>query len=206
LSLDGARPAGTALPRGVEVCVVPIPELWLPILVATVLVFAASNIVWMVLPHHKGDARRLPDEAAALEALSKQGLAPGLYRFPWAGSMAEMKAPAFVEKQNKGPVGFLTITPSGPFNMGRAMGLWISYLLVIGVCVAYLTGRVLPPGAHYLQVFRVVGTVAFLAYSGSHVPGAIWWGRPLAGALKEVADGLLYGLLTAGAFGWLWPR
>ncbi len=102
---------------------VSIPELWLPILVATVLVFVASNIVWMALPHHKSDAIRLPDEAAALDVLGKQGLTPGLYRFPWANSMAEMKDPAFVEKLNKGPVALLTVIPSGPFNMGRRLGL-----------------------------------------------------------------------------------
>ena len=100
----------------------------------------------MVLPHHKSDTRRLPDEAGAMDALGKQGLKPGLYRFPWASSMAEMKDPAFVEKLNKGPVGFVTVTPSGPFNMARAMGLWVAYLVVIGACVAYLTGRVLRPG------------------------------------------------------------
>jgi len=160
----------------------------------------------MVLPHHKSDTRRLPDEVSAAEALGKQGLKPGLYRFPWANSMAEMKDPAFVEKLNKGPVGLLTVMPSGPFHMGRSLGLWVAYLIVIGICVAYLTGRVLEPGAHYLQVFRVAGTVAFLAYSGAQLPGAIWWGKPLGVAVKEILDGLLYGLLTAGAFGWLWPR
>jgi hypothetical protein len=185
---------------------VPIPDLWLPILVATVLVFAASSLVWMVLPHHKSDTRRLPDEAAATDVLGKQGLAPGLYRFPWASTMAETKDPAFVEKLNKGPVGLLTILPSGPFNMARSLGLWVGYLTVVGIFVAYLTGRVLPPGTHYLQVFRVAGTAAFLAYSGAQLPAAIWWGKPLKAAVKEIVDGLLYGLLTAGAFGWLWPR
>jgi hypothetical protein len=185
---------------------VSIPELWLPILVSTVLVFAASNLVWMVLPHHKSDTRALPDESTVLDALGKQGLRPGLYRFPWARSMAEMKDPAFVAKLEKGPVGFVTVMPSGPFSMGRAMGLWIAYLVVIGACVAYLTGRVLSPGAHYLEVFRVAGTVAFLAYSGAQLPAAIWWGKPLGVAFKEILDGFLYGLLTAGAFGWLWPR
>jgi hypothetical protein len=185
---------------------VTIPELWLPILVSTVLVFVASNLVWMVLPHHKSDAQRLPDEPAAVEVLGKQGLKPGLYRFPWANSMAEMKDPAFVDKLNKGPVGFVTVTLSGPFSMVRAMGLWVGYLIVICVCVAYLTGRVLQPGAYYLEVFRVSGTVAFLAYSGAQLPAAIWWGKPLGVAVKEILDGLLYGLLTAGAFGWLWPR
>ena len=185
---------------------VSIPELWLPILVSTVLVFVASNVVWMALPHHKSDASRLPDEAAALEVLGKQGLKPGLYRFPWANSMAEMKDPAFVEKLNKGPVALLTVIPSGPFNMARSLGLWTGYLVVVGICVAYLTGRVLGPGAHYLEVFRVAGTVAFLTYSGAHLPAAIWWGKPLGVAFKEILDGLLYGLVTAGAFGWLWPR
>jgi hypothetical protein len=185
---------------------VSIPELWLPILVATVLVFVASNVAWMVLPHHKSDASRLPDEAGALDALGKQGLKPGLYRFPWANSMAEMKDPAFVEKLNKGPVGLLTVLPSGPFNMGRSLGLWTAYLVVMGIFVAYVTGRVLGTGASYLEVFRVAGAVAFLGYSGAQLPSAIWWGKPMRVAVKEIVDGLAYALVTAGAFGWLWPR
>jgi hypothetical protein len=184
---------------------VAIAALWLPILVATVLVFVASNLVWMVLPHHKSDTSALPDEAAALEVLGKQGLKPGLYRFPY-GSMAQMKEPAFNEKLRRGPVGLVTVMPSGPFDMGRAMGLWIGYLIVVAIFVAYVTGRVLTPGAHYLEVFRIAGTVAFLTYSGAQLPSSIWWGKPLAVALKEILDGLLYALLTAGAFGWLWPR
>jgi hypothetical protein len=185
---------------------VTIAALWLPIVVATVLVFVASNLVWMVLPHHKSDTRRLPDEAAATDALGKQGLTPGLYRFPWASSMAAMKDPAFVEKLERGPVGFITLVPNGPFDMGKAMGAWITYIVVIGVLVAYVTGRTLAPGTPYLQVFRVAGTVATLAYAGAHAPDAVWWGKPWSIALKEILDGLAYGLLTAGAFAWLWPR
>ncbi len=185
---------------------VPIPDLWLPILVATVLVFVASNVVWMALPHHKSDTKRLPDEASALEVIGKQGLAPGLYRYPWANSMAEMKDPAFVEKLSKGPVGMMTVFPNGPFNMGKSLGLWTAYLVVMGIFVAYVAGRVFGPGASYLEVFRLTGTVAFLGYSGAQLPASIWWGKPLGVAFKEILDGLLYGLVTAGAFGWLWPR
>ena len=185
---------------------VPIPSLWLPILVATVLVFVASSLVWMVLPHHKSDARPLPDEASAMDVLGKQGLKPGLYRFPWAHTMAETRDPAFVAKLDKGPVGMLTVAPSGPMKMGRSLALWALYVLVIGSFVAYVAGRMLPSGTHYLAVFRLAGTVAFLAYSGAHLPASIWWGKPASVAVKETLDGLLYGLLTAGAFGWLWPR
>ena len=179
--------------------------LWLPIVVATVLVFVASNLVWMVLPHHKKDTRRLPDEAAALEVLGKQGLTPAVYRFPWA-EMSEMKKPEVVEKFARGPVGLLTVIPSGPYNMGKSMGAWVAYIVVISVVIALVAQRMLVPGASYLSVFRRVGTVAILAYGAGNVPNAIWWGKPWSNVWREVADAVFYGLLTAGSFGWLWPR
>lgn len=184
---------------------VPIPDLWQPILVATVLVFVAGNLVWMALPHHKSDTLRLPDEPATVDVLARQGLKPGLYRFPWAGSMAEMKDPAHLKKL-EGPVGLLTVVRSGPTSLGKALGAWIAYMLVVNVFVAYLAGRTLAAGTPHLHVFRVAGAVAFLAYAGGLAPDAIWWGKPWKNALKEILDGLLYALLTGGAFGWLWPR
>lgn len=185
---------------------VTLDQLWLPILAAVAFVFVWSNIVWMVLPHHKSDTRRLPDEVSVLEAVGKQGLRPGVYRYPWADSMKEMSEPAFVAKLEKGPVGMITVQPSGMFNMGKSMGAWIAYILVVTVTLAYVAGRSLGADAPYLAVFRLVGTVGFLAYSAANVPNAIWWAKPWSNVWKEVADGLVYALLTAGAFGWLWPR
>ena len=179
--------------------------LWLPILVAVVLVFIASNLVWMVLPHHKKDTKRLPDEAAALDVLGKQALTPGVYRFPWA-DFADMNKPETITKLTRGPVGLLTVRPSGPISMGKPMAAWVSYIVLITVAVACIAGRMLAPGAPYLSVFRRVGAVAILAYSAGNVPNAIWWGKPWRNTAFEVLDGIAYGLVTAGAFGWLWPR
>ena len=179
--------------------------LWLPIVVAAVLVFVASNIVWMVLPHHKKDTRRLPDEAPALEVLGKQSLTPGIYRFPFA-EMSEMNKPEVAAKFARGPVGLLTVLPSGPMNMGKSMGAWVAYIVVLTVLVACIAERMLPFGAAYLSVFKRVGAVAILAYSAGNVPNAIWWGKPWSNTFREVLDGVAYGLITAGAFGWLWPR
>jgi hypothetical protein len=184
---------------------VTLGTLWLPIVVATVLVFVASNLVWMVLPHHKKDTRRLPDEAAALEVLGKQGLTPAVYRFPWA-DMSDMGKPEVVDKFARGPVGLLTIRASGPVNMGPAMAAWVTYIVVITVAVAVIAERMLPLGAPYVSVFKRVGAVAILAYSAGNVPNAIWWGKPWRSTFLEVLDGVAYGLVTAGAFGWLWPR
>jgi hypothetical protein len=90
--------------------------------------------------------------------------------------------------------------------MGKYLGLWFVYCVVIGIFVAYLTGRTLGAGTDYLQVFRVAGTAAFLGYALAQVQDLIWKGQTWGVTFKHVFDGLIYGLLTAGTFGWLWPR
>lgn len=182
---------------------VSIPELWLPILLAAVLVFIASSIIHMVLPYHRSDFSQMPEEANRMDAL--RGLAPGNYMFPHCDHK-EMSKPENVEKFKRGPVGTVTIMPSGMPNMGKFLGLWFVYCVLAGVMVAYLTGRTLGPGAEYLAVFRVAGTAAFLAFAFAHISDYIWKSQPAAVIGKQVFDGLIYASLTAGAFGWLWPR
>ena len=60
-------------------------------------------------------------------------------------------------------------------------------------------------GASYLAVFRVTGTAAFLAYGFVGFQDSIWFGLPGKVAFKHALDGLVYALLTAGIFAWLWP-
>lgn len=183
--------------------IVQIVSLWLPILLATILVFVASFLAWMVLPHHRTDWSKIRDEDAVRSAL--QDLPPGEYSFPHAASAEEWKSDEWKEKAKAGPNGFLSIIPSGLPTMGKSLAQWFVYCLAVSVSVAYVAGRTIPAGSAYLDVFRITGTVAFLAYSAAHIPGAIWMGHQWKRALKDVGDGFVYGLLTAGAFGWLWP-
>jgi hypothetical protein len=90
--------------------------------------------------------------------------------------------------------------------MGPSLAQWFVFSLVISALIAYAAAHALEPGTPYLEVFRVVGTIAWLGYAGAAAPASIWMGRPWSITLKEVFDGLLYGLVTAGMFGWLWPR
>ena len=53
-------------------------------------------------------------------------------------------------------------------------------------------------------MFRVAGTTAFIAYAAGVWPQSIWYHRPWSTTLKFTLDGLIYGLLTGGVFGWLW--
>ena len=179
--------------------------LWLPILVAAVVVFAASSIMHMVLPYHKSDYKGLPDEEKTLAVLRSAGLQPGQYVFPYC-KHEDMKKPETQEKFKRGPVGIMYVRPNGEVRLGIFLGQWFVFCLVVGVFVAYLTGHTVDPGAHYLKVFRVAGTAAFLAYGLGNLSNGIWKGQPWGVTIKEAVDGLVYGLLTAGVFGWLWPR
>lgn len=185
---------------------VPLTALWLPILLSAVIVFVASSILHMVLPIHKSDYRKLPDENKLMDAMRTAGVTPGReYRFPFC-TMKEMKSPEAQERFKRGPVGVLTITPSGLPAMGKLLGQWFVYCVVVSFFTAYLTGRTRVEGTQYLEVFRVAGTTAFLAYSLAQIQNAIWRGASWVVTFKHVLDGLIYGLLTAGTFGWLWPR
>lgn len=183
-----------------------LPQLWLPILLSAVIVFVASSIIHMALPIHKSDYRKLPDEEKVMDALRAAGVGPGpAYHFPYS-THKDMKSPEMTEKFKKGPVGFLTLLPSGPVNMGKFLGLWFLFCLFVAVFTAYLTGRTVAPGTPYLLVFRVAGTVAFMGYGLGHFADSVWKGQTWGVTFKHMFDGLIYALLTAGTFGWLWPR
>ena len=184
---------------------VPLSALWLPILLSAVIVFVGSSIIHMLLPYHRGDYQQLPDEDKVLPALRAAGLKRGLYMFPYS-THKDMQSPATQEKYKQGPVGMMTIFPNGPVVLPKFLGMWFAFCLVVNFFVAYLAAHTVAPGASYLSVFRVVGTAGFLVYGLGHLSDGIWKGQTWGFVLKEVVDGLIYGLLTAGTFGWLWPR
>jgi len=185
--------------------VVAILDLWLPMVLSAVAVFAASSLIHMLLGYHAGDKAKLPGEDAVMKAILDARVPPGNYMFPHCAGK-KMNDPALVAKFEKGPVGLVNVLPSGPPTMGRALAQWFVYCLVAGLMTAYLTGRTLGPGTPYLAVFRVAGTTAFLFYAGALAQVSIWGGQRWAVTLKHILDALIYSLLTAGLFGWLWPR
>jgi hypothetical protein len=184
---------------------VPLSSLWLAVLISAVVVFLASSVIHMVLPFHKHDWKKVPDEDAAQDAIRRLGIAPGDYTIPCAGAY-NMKDPAFVERMAKGPLVFMTVIAGGHNFMGTSLMLWFLNCVVVSVFGGYVGGRALGPGADYLDVFRFVGTVAFACYAMSLPQASIWYKRNWGTTIRLMIDGLLYGMLTAGVFGWLWPR
>ncbi len=184
---------------------VSIVSLALPILLSAVFVFIASSLIHMVLPIHRHDFGQVPDEDNVMDALRRFKIPPGDYLLPCPQSPAAMKDPKFLARRDKGPVAIMTIVAPGPPAMGMSLLQWFLYTVLVSIFAAYVAGRALGPGAHYLEVFRFAGTSAFMAYSLAVLQQSIWYRRAWSSTIKTVLDGLIYALLTAGTFGWLWP-
>lgn len=180
-------------------------SLWLPILLSAVFVFVVSSLIHMVLQLHKNDYVKLAQEEQVLSTLRDFGVGAGQYMFPCASSSKEWKSLEMQHKFQRGPVGTLIVRAPNSLNIGKALLQWFVFSIVVSVFVAYLTSHVLAPGAHYLQVFRIAGTAAVLGYASSSVMDSIWKGVSWLTTLRFVIDGVVYGLVTAGTFGWLWP-
>jgi hypothetical protein len=186
--------------------VTPLTSLWLPILLSAVFVFVVSSLIHMATPWHKGEYPRLPKEDAFRDAVGPLAIPPGDYMVPRASSMAEMGAPEFVDKLTKGPVAIITVLPNGKMSMTGSLVGWFVYALVVSVFAGYVASRALSVGAHYLAVFRFAGATAFAGYALALWQMRIWYNRALGTTVKATIDGLLYALVTAGTFGWLWPH
>lgn len=178
-----------------------IAGLWLPILVSAVFAWIASALIWTVMPWHKSDYAKISNEETGRAVLSD--LSPGLYNVPHVADMQELKQPRIEQKFTDGPVAFITVLPNGMPNMPRNMGLQFVYFIFVGILCAYMVSRTAGPDVTYLEVFRIAGTVAWIANGVGAIPDSIWFGRPWSHTAKTLGDALIYGLLAGGVFGWL---
>lgn len=180
-------------------------ELWLAILVSGVAVFIVSSIHHMVLPLHRSDYGKLPDEEKLLGQMRQHAVKPGTYMFPACKDLKDAQTPEAKARFEKGPVGTMVVIPSGVPQIGKNLLQWFVLTLVIGVFVAYLTHLALPWGASFMDVFQVAGAAATLGYAFGTVNDSIWKGVRWGITLKFIFDGIMYGIATGLVFAWLWP-
>jgi hypothetical protein len=165
-----------------------------------------SSIIHMVLSYHDNDFAKVPDEDGVMDALRPFGIPAGDYVVPFAGGSEHLRSEEFKAKVERGPVAVMTVyAPGDFFNMGPQLAQWFVYGLVVAAFAAYVASRTLAPGAEYLAVFRITGTVAFACYAMALPQRSIWWKQRWSSTLKSMFDGFVYACLMAGAFGWLWP-
>ena len=185
---------------------ISLSQLWMPIVLSGVLVFVASSLIHMVLKWHNSDYRKLANEDDVRAVIRAGSPAPGQYVLPHCADMKDMRKPEMQQKFTQGPVAFLMVKASGAPKMAPALVLWFLYTLVISCIAAYIACRTSPHGASFIHVFRVATILSFVAYAGGSVQYAIWMGKPWKSAAKEIADALIYAIITGTVLAWLWPR
>jgi hypothetical protein len=120
--------------------------------------------------------------------------------------MADMKSPEFQEKMKRGPRVLMTVMPPGTGAMSRELTMWFAYLIVVSILTAYVAAHALLPGAPFRAVFRFAGLVSFIAYASALWQLSIWYRRSWGITIKATVDSLVYGVLTAVTFAYLWPH
>ena len=183
----------------------PFGTLWLPCIVSAIAVFMASAIAHMVLKHHRADYRGLPNEDAFAEPMGKMGLTPGLYMHPHCPDMSKMKDPAVQARFEKGPVAVISVLPSGGPKMGKHLGLWFGFCLLVSFLAAYIARHTLPLETAGLKIMQITGAVAFAGYALGDLQDLIWKGQPVANTLRGMIDATVYAVLTGLVFRLLWP-
>ncbi len=184
---------------------ISITELWLPILVATVFAWVMSCIVHMVFKYHNADYRQLANEDEVASAIRNGKPGKGIHSIPYCVDMKEMASESMQQKFKDGPVAFVTVFDDGLPNMGKLVFQQILFFLFGMTLIAYCASLALAPGAEYMHVFRLVSAVGFVTYGWGVLPFSIWYGHPWGVSGRFLIDALIYALITAGVFAWLWP-
>jgi hypothetical protein len=183
----------------------PFGSLWLPVLVSAAVVWVASAIAWMALPHHKSDFAKLPGEDGVADALRKVALKPGQYLTPFMPDMKDMKDPAVVKRFEDGPIVMFRVRSNGLPGMAKNLAAYFAYCVLVSFVTGYVARHTLGFGASWAIVFRLTGTVAIASHALANIPESIWMWRPWSATWKHVCDAIVYGMLTGAVFAWLWP-
>ncbi|MBI5770521.1 MAG: hypothetical protein HZA93_22280 [Verrucomicrobia bacterium] len=180
--------------------------LWLPILLSAVVVFIISSLIHMVIKWHAGDYGSFANEEAVRAAIRAGDPAPGRYVLPHCADMKDMGSEAMLQKYREGPVGHVTIGPTGAPVLGKFLGQWFVWSLIVAAVAAYLAGRVHGlDHSHARGAAKLVGAVTFIAHGFGTVTESIWMMRPWSASAKYLLDAALYGLGSGLVFLWLWP-
>ena len=182
---------------------VSVVSLWLPILLSAVGVFIVSSLIWTVVKWHNADWKKLPDEEGARAAL--KGIPAGQYAVPHVSHGQGARDPEWIQKAKDGPTLMIVAWEGDPTRMGRQLGQWFAYCLVISALLGFVTSVILHSGESFGMVFHTVAILGAMTYSGAHAINSIWFRHTWGRTFKDIVDGVIYALVTAAIFGWLWP-
>jgi hypothetical protein len=116
-----------------------------------------------------------------------------------------MGSEAMKKKYTEGPVAHLTLMPNGAPNMGKYLGLWFLWSLVIAAVAAFLAAKVFGVDHVYARpAAKLAATITFIAYGFGTITESIWMGRRWSSSAKNLLDAALYAIGSGLVFCWLW--
>jgi hypothetical protein len=184
----------------------PFLSLLLPIVLAAVAVLILSMINNLAMPWHKSDYGNVPDHDAAIAAIGSLNLAPDDYAVPNPRLPGGGKNPDFIAHFERGPTFHITVFPRGGMHMGKYMGQWFGFMLLISAIAGWVTASIVAPGGNTIAVFRFSAILTTCSHGFGAWPLSIFYHRKWSTAFKETFDAILYGLATGAIFMWLWPK
>lgn len=180
-------------------------QLWLPIVVAAIGVFAASSLIHMVFKWHNSEYRGLPNEDEVRRVLGHADLTPGMYVTPHCTDMKEMGTDAIQQKFRDGPVATIILRAPGSPAMGKSLSQWFTLNIVIAALGAMLAILAFGIAGDAHQSGHFIGIFTMIAYGCGSVQESIWMGRPWSATFKYLLDAFIYGAVSAVIFWQLWP-
>ncbi len=175
-------------------------ELWLPILAAGLATHVLSTIAWTVMPHHRPEWQKLPDEDQ-LHKKFTESVPPGQYIFPYAADGKAANTEEF-KKKYQACSGMLIVW-SSPTSMVKAILCTLTSLMIIAFVIGYLASIALPRGAEFMKVLQFTMTAGLLAHIAAKFPFVFWFRRKI---ILDVLDGVVYAVATGLIFAALWPN
>ncbi|NVK21650.1 MAG: hypothetical protein HWD86_03975 [Kangiellaceae bacterium] len=184
---------------------VSVLDLWLVILLTGLFCWIASALIHMAFKYHNADYKKLANEDDVSEALGAKNPAPGLYHLPHCADMSDMGKPEMQERFKKGPIAMISVFPNGMPPMGKLLVQQFLFFALVSFLIAYVSSLAFPAGIEYMNIFRFVFVLAFIAYGMGEIPYSIWYGHPWSNCIRFLIDAVIYAGVTAGTFAWLWP-
>ncbi len=180
-------------------------SLWQPILLSAVVVFVISSLVHMAFNWHAADYTSFSNEDAIRDVIRAGNPKPGRYVMPHCKDMKDMASEAMKKKYAEGPIGHITLLPNGQPAMGKYLGLWFLFCLLVSAVVAVLASRLIPHDHAFARAAaKLAFAVGFVGYGFGTFQESIWSGRPWGSSFKYLVDAALYAGGTAAVFLWLW--
>ncbi len=180
-------------------------SLWLPILLSAVVVFVISSLIHMLLNWHASDYGTLANEDDVRAALRAGNAKPGRYVMPHCKDMKDMASEAMKQKYAEGPVGHITLLPNGQPAMGKYLGMWFLFCILVSAAAACLASRLIPlDHAFARSAAKLAFSVSFIGYGFGTFQESIWTGRPWSQSVKYLVDAALYAIGTGAVFYFLW--